>query len=223
MSCRPVWERTRWRWCSARGGPRRPTASGRSSRRCRATSCSESPRRPCEGHHGTLRSVRIDAPAGPIRVLLAAGRSHLYEGHDADAVVALVRAVVLSGCSRIILTNAAGSLRPAVGVGEVVVISDHLNLTGVNPMAGAAPPGDLPSRFVDLTNLYDATWRAALDRTPAGVHRGRLRKPPRRELRDACRDPDAGGLWVPTWWACRPLLRRSRRTTSGPPCWGSHW
>jgi purine-nucleoside phosphorylase len=126
------------------------------------------------GHRGVARSVRLDDGSG--RVLVLAGRVHLYEGHDEHAVVHLVRAAVLSGCGRVVLTNAAGSLRPDWPPGTLVAISDQLNLTGRNPMSGAAPPEDLPDRFVDLSHLYDPAWRAALARrrpgTPEGVYAG---------------------------------------------------
>ncbi len=123
------------------------------------------------GHEGTLRSVEVDTAGGRRRVLVVAGRSHLYEGHPADTVVHLVRAAVLSGCGRVVLTNAAGSLRPEVGVGQVAVISDHINLMGTNPMVGPPPPDHLPSRFVDLTDLYSAGARARLgERRPDLVH-----------------------------------------------------
>lgn len=110
-----------------------------------------------DGHHGTLRSVEVDGA----RVLAMLGRVHLYEGHDVATVVHGVRAAVMSGCEVVVLTNAAGSLRPEVGVGTAVVLSDHLNLTGANPMVG---PGPFPvghPRFVDLTDCYDPAIRAA--------------------------------------------------------------
>jgi purine-nucleoside phosphorylase len=114
------------------------------------------------GHEGVLRSLVLPTGAGSTEVLVIGGRSHLYEGHDAATVVHLVRSAVLSGCRRVVLTNAAGSLRPEVGPGSTVLISDHLNLMGANPMAGPAPPPGTPSRFVDLTDLYDRALRAAL-------------------------------------------------------------
>lgn len=114
------------------------------------------------GHEGVLRSLVLPTGAGPTEVLVIGGRSHLYEGHDADTVVHLVRSAVLSGCRRVVLTNAAGSLRPEVGPGSTVLISDHLNLMGANPMAGPAPPPEVPPRFVDLTDLYDRALRDAL-------------------------------------------------------------
>lgn len=113
------------------------------------------------GHEGVIRSVR-PLGGGTDPVLVVSGRSHLYEGHSPDTVVHLTRALVLAGCEVVVLTNAAGSLRPEVGVGAPVLISDHLNLMGANPMVGPAPPDGLPGRFVDLTDLYDARLRDAL-------------------------------------------------------------
>ncbi len=130
------------------------------------------------GHEGIVRSVRVPTPAGELATLVISGRSHLYEGHSTETVVHLVRAAVMSGCDTVVLTNAAGSLRPEVGVGTPVVISDHLNLMGVDPMVGVAPPDGLRSRFVDLTDLYDAGLRATLhQRRPDlvdGVYAGLL-------------------------------------------------
>jgi purine-nucleoside phosphorylase len=133
------------------------------------------------GHEGIVRSVRVPTAAGEVATLVISGRSHLYEGHPTGTVVHMVRAAVLSGCESVVLTNAAGSLRPGVGVGTPVVISDHLNLMGVDPMVGVAPPDGLGSRFVDLTDLYDAGLRTALrTRRPdlvEGVYAGLLETP----------------------------------------------
>ncbi len=109
------------------------------------------------GHGGTARSVDV----GGVATLVIAGRSHLYEGHPPSTVVHAVRTAVMAGCSTVCLTNAAGSLRPGVGVGTPVVISDHLNLTGANPLCGPEPPGPPGSRFADLTDLYSPRLRAA--------------------------------------------------------------
>lgn len=88
-------------------------------------------------------------------ILVLAGRSHLYEGHNAHTVVHAVRSAVLSGATAVLLTNAAGSLRPETGIGTPVVLTDQLNLTGATPLSGPAPPGHLGSRFADMTGLYD--------------------------------------------------------------------
>ena len=100
-----------------------------------------------EGHGATASMVDV---AGR-DILVLAGRSHLYEGHDAHTVVHAVRSAVLSGATTVLLTNAAGSLRPEAGIGTPVVLTDQLNLTGTSPLAGAAPPGHLGGRFVDMT------------------------------------------------------------------------
>ncbi len=130
------------------------------------------------GHDGAYHSVLADGADGQVPVLVMAGRSHLYEGHPVATVVHPVRAAVLAGCSTVVLTNAAGSLRPEVGPGTPVLISDHLNLTGSNPMCGPLPPTGMPGRFVDLTDLYSArrrdAIRAAAPELVEGVYAGLL-------------------------------------------------
>jgi purine-nucleoside phosphorylase len=124
------------------------------------------------GHPGSVSSVAI----GAHRVLVLAGRVHLYEGHSPATVVHGVRAAVLSGCGVVALTNAAGCLRTDLGVGSAVLITDHLNLTGATPLDGPAPPADRPSRFVDLTDAYSRRLRAIAKTVepslPEGVYAG---------------------------------------------------
>jgi len=106
------------------------------------------------GHSSAIRSIRL----GDCRILAFLGRVHAYEGHDLGAVVHGVRTAVLAGCRIVVLTNAAGGLRDGMYVGQPVLISDHLNLTGRSPLAGPSP-GPHGSRFVDLTDLYAARLR----------------------------------------------------------------
>ncbi|MBV2365625.1 purine-nucleoside phosphorylase [Streptomonospora nanhaiensis] len=101
-----------------------------------------------EGHRGTVRSVSADGRD----LLVFLGRTHLYEGHGTDPVVHGVRTAVAAGASTVILTNAAGSLRPDMPVGSPVLIADHINLTARSPLRGAA--------FVDLTDTYSPVLRA---------------------------------------------------------------
>ena len=126
------------------------------------------------GHKGRLVSTEL---AGK-RVLVFAGRSHLYEGHEAAVVVHGVRSAVLAGCGVVILTNAAGGIRPDVPVGTPMLISDHLNLTGTTPMGGVDPPERFGLRFTDLTEAYDPALRAiahSIDPSlPEGVYAGLL-------------------------------------------------
>jgi purine-nucleoside phosphorylase len=100
------------------------------------------------GHTPTVRSVRV----GDLRVLVFLGRVHLYEGLPPASVVHGVRTAVLAGCRVVVLTNAAGGIRPGLTVGQPVLISDHLNMTGQSPLTGSPPSRG--QRFIDLTSLY---------------------------------------------------------------------
>lgn len=88
--------------------------------------------------------------------LIFAGRLHLYEGHPVSTVVQPVRLAAAAGCTTIVLTNASGGIDPALEVGQIALISDHLNLTGTNPLLGRTDPDN---RFLDLTEVYDAELR----------------------------------------------------------------
>ncbi|WP_026344135.1 purine-nucleoside phosphorylase [Nocardia sp. BMG111209] len=101
-----------------------------------------------QGHQGTIHSVTV----GGTPVLLLMGRRHLYEGHEPDLVVHNVRAAIAAGATTVLLTNAAGGIRPGLRVGEPVLIADHVNLTGRTPLTGA--------EFVDLVDAWDPELRA---------------------------------------------------------------
>ena len=107
-----------------------------------------------KGHAASVRYVR----KGERRVLVYLGRVHMYEGHDPHAVVHGVRTAIAAGCRTVVLTNAAGGINARYAVGEPVLISDHLNLTGRSPLTGPLPP-HVPSRFTDLTDAYSARLR----------------------------------------------------------------
>jgi purine-nucleoside phosphorylase len=120
------------------------------------------------GHAGTARSLAV----GPARVLVLLGRVHLYEGNPVAAVVHGVRTAVAAGCRIIVLTNASGGINPAFAVGEPVLISDHINLTGRSPLAGPNPPDGYGPRFTDLTDLYSARLRALARQADPGLAEG---------------------------------------------------
>ncbi len=107
------------------------------------------------GHTPSVRYIK----KGQLRVLLYLGRIHLYEGHDPHTVVHGVRTAVAAGCRTVVLTNAAGGINPGYAVGQPVLISDHLNLTGLSPLSGPLPAG-VPSRFTDLTRVYSGRLRS---------------------------------------------------------------
>lgn len=130
-----------------------------------------------EGHGGDLYFGTI----GDTPVVMAVGRVHLYEGCTPVEVVHCVRTMVLLGCHTVILMNAAGGINITFKVGDFMVISDHLNLTGQNPLMGPNDGSDGPNspmgpRFVDMTRAYDPAVQLSLKRglrqADAGVHTG---------------------------------------------------
>jgi purine-nucleoside phosphorylase len=92
------------------------------------------------------------------KALVFCGRVHGYEGYPATEVGFGVRVAATVGVQTLIVTNVAGGVDASLGVGEIVAISDHLNLTGVSPLSG---PNDerLGPRFVDMTNTYTPALR----------------------------------------------------------------
>jgi xanthosine phosphorylase len=118
------------------------------------------PRPGVAGHAG--RAVLGRLAGVPVAVLQ--GRAHLYEGGDPEAMRTPVRALRAAGADTLILTNAAGSLRPELGPGSLMAIADHINLTGSNPLIG---PNDdaLGARFPSLRDAYDPALRATLHAT----------------------------------------------------------
>jgi purine-nucleoside phosphorylase len=114
------------------------------------------PRPSVSGHAGELL---IGAMSGtPILVL--SGRAHYYEGHDMSVVTFAVRTLAACGIRDLILTNAAGGVNPKFRAGDFMLLSDHINLIGTNPLRGPAIRG-LP-RFVDQTQVYDPALRQPL-------------------------------------------------------------
>src|ERR1700761_9363056 len=120
------------------------------------------PRPTVQGHAGHAVLGRISGV--PVAVLQ--GRAHLYEGGPIDALRVPVRALRAAGADTLILTNAAGSLRPEVGPGRLMAISDHINLTGFNPLVGPHDAATGP-RFPSLGDAYDPELRATLAATAA--------------------------------------------------------
>jgi purine-nucleoside phosphorylase len=126
------------------------------------------PRSGVTGHAGTLVSGRF----GGADVLLLAGRSHYYEHGNAAAMRPALEILAAIGVTTLILTNAAGSLDPDMPPGSVMLIEDHINFAGANPLIGE--PTD--ARFVGLTEAYDRALRAAMvkaaDATGTPLHKG---------------------------------------------------
>ena len=109
------------------------------------------------GHGGRAMLGQI----GDMPVAVLQGRAHVYEGGDFDAIRIPIRALRAAGAEILVLTNAAGSLRPDVGPGRLMLITDHVNLSGVNVLAG---PNDetIGPRFPSLRDAYDPELRDRL-------------------------------------------------------------
>lgn len=103
-----------------------------------------------EGHEGRLVIGRLNG----VRVACMQGRLHFYEGHTMEQVVFPFRVFALAGCQNFLLTNAAGGLHPELQPPALVVIEDHINLMGTNPLIGRNETF-LGPRFPDMTQLYD--------------------------------------------------------------------
>lgn len=119
-----------------------------------------------EGHAGQLVLGEI----GGVAVAVQQGRFHYYEGYEMEQVMLPVRTFGLMGIKNLILTNAAGSLNSDMQPGSLMLISDHLNFMGVNPLRG---PNDsrFGPRFPDMSEVYDREFQQiALDEAKAIAH-----------------------------------------------------
>ena len=116
------------------------------------------------GHAGKLV---VGTLAGK-KVLALSGRVHVYEGHDLQTVTFAIRALGRLGVPRLILTNAAGGISPNCARGALMVIDDHINLLGNNPLVG---PNDerFGLRFPDMTYVYAPRLRAIADDTARAI------------------------------------------------------
>ncbi|MGH7582912.1 MAG: purine-nucleoside phosphorylase [Gemmatimonadales bacterium] len=110
------------------------------------------------GHKGEL----VAGTLAGVPVILQSGRFHMYEGHSAHTSALPVRVVASLGAGVLIVTNAAGGIRRSFGPGTLMLISDHVNLTGRNPLEGPVLDGE--TRFPDMTAAYDAELRATAHR-----------------------------------------------------------
>jgi purine-nucleoside phosphorylase len=106
-----------------------------------------------EGHKGEL----VFGTLAGKPVIAQSGRFHLYEGHSADETVLPVRVFAALGARVLVLTNAAGGVRPGLAPGTLMCLRDHLNLTGRSPLTGRVLPGE--ERFPDMSAPYDAKLR----------------------------------------------------------------
>ena len=115
-----------------------------------------------EGHAGKLVAGTVHGTP----TMLLSGRAHPYEGYSQRESTLLLRAVLALGANTVVLTNAAGGLSPDFEPGDVMLITDHLNLSGDNPLRG--PNLDrFGTRFPEMTDAYDPALRAAAKESSA--------------------------------------------------------
>ncbi len=107
-----------------------------------------------KGHAGQLVAGRC----GKTDVLAMQGRVHLYEGYPLSQVVLPARTLVKAGCEVLVITNAAGGINAALEPGDLVLINDHINFTGQNPLVGDNDDR-LGARFPDMSEAYDRQLR----------------------------------------------------------------
>jgi purine-nucleoside phosphorylase len=116
------------------------------------------PKPTVSGHAGELYFGHL----GQTPVLMLSGRAHFYEGHEMERVTFATRTLAAFGITDLLLTNAAGGLNKNFRAGDFMMLTDHINFMGTNPLRGPALPGLM--RFVDLTDTYSAGLRRLVSR-----------------------------------------------------------
>lgn len=106
------------------------------------------------GHAGQMVLGELDG----VTCVMLQGRFHLYEGHDAATVGLPTRIMLGLGARALVVTNAAGGINRSFRAGDLMLIDDHINFMGCNPLTGAVVPGD--ARFPDMTRAYDPALQA---------------------------------------------------------------
>jgi purine-nucleoside phosphorylase len=122
------------------------------------------PQSTAEGHAGKLVLGKL----GPLELGVMSGRVHLYEGYSPAQVTFGVRVLGKLGVRAMVFTNAAGGINPSAERGGLVLISDHINLQGMNPLVG---PNDeaLGPRFPDMSEAYSHRYREIAKQVAAGL------------------------------------------------------
>lgn len=106
-----------------------------------------------QGHAGELVAGTLDG----VPVLAQSGRFHLYEGHAPSVAALPVRVFATLGITHLVVTNAAGGIRRSFRPGTLMLIADHINMSGLNPLVGHALEGE--TRFPDMSDPYDGALR----------------------------------------------------------------
>jgi len=116
------------------------------------------PRSTVQSHAGILHVGRMKVDEGGgnngVEALIFDGRFHLYEGYAPEEIATPIRVLKVMGVETLVITNAAGGLNPHFKSGEIMVVLDHINFTGRNPLVGLNH-GEIGARFPDMTRAYD--------------------------------------------------------------------
>lgn len=124
------------------------------------------------GHPGRLVLGRIRG----VPALVLQGRFHYYEGHPMDEVILPIRMAKFLGCHSALITNAAGGINPAFSAGDLMLIEDHINFIGSNPLRGPNPQELGGPRFLDLSAPYDEQYMGILHRVAGELALPQLRR-----------------------------------------------
>ncbi len=117
------------------------------------------------GHRGELAIGTLGVNGNDaVDLAVMSGRFHLYEGYSARQVTSGIRLFCELGIERVVLTNAAGGINPEYAIGALVLIKDHINLQGTNPLTGTNDD-TLGPRFPDMTEAYSPALRAVVRET----------------------------------------------------------
>jgi purine-nucleoside phosphorylase len=126
-----------------------------------------------EGHEGKLVLGTVSAPGKPngpsVPVAILQGRLHYYEGHTMEQVAFPTRTLCMLGIDTLLLTNAAGGVNPSFREADLMLITDHINLMGDNPLRGPHLK-DLGPRFPDLTEAYNKECQDVLRKAAARIN-----------------------------------------------------
>lgn len=117
-----------------------------------------------EGHQAQLTAGLLNN----VPVVCLQGRAHYYEGAESNQILTYVRTLKLLGCHTVIITGAVGSLHAEIKPGQLILLRDHINFQGRNPLAG---PNDseFGLRFPDMSEAYDRPWRQQLEKVGLGL------------------------------------------------------
>ncbi len=122
------------------------------------------PRPSVEGHAGRL----VVGRSGGVSVACLQGRQHLYEGQGTAAGAIMVRTLATLGTRVLVLTNASGAIAPGIAPGSIALVTDHVNMLGVNPLTGPNDDGIGP-RFPDMSRVYDPELIATIEASGAAL------------------------------------------------------